>query len=335
MNKYISYILILFLIIILLILVLVFFIIYYDCTLHQIIYPQLYRNKFKDSYFPPVENSKEYLKRVDKGFKIMKNSKVAILGLAYNIGAEKTYKLVSRIKYLSKYFKDYRVIIYCIDSEDDTYYILDSSDLKTNLPTNIINKKGLSRVQKMAKLRNICKDSLEKSNFNPDYILLQDCDLASALSIQGLANSISYLNDYDALFANGLNNNFIFNWHIPHISFTYYDTFAYKSDNNNINYGRGCKPFSVKSAFGGAGIYNYNVYKKFKYDEKNLNICEHVSFHEKLINKKHKIGINPSFLVFSGMQGETNHKNCKKIKYNNNAYRSIYDLSESHKYNIL
>ena len=334
MNKYLSYLLVLTLIIAFLIIFLVFFIIQQESTLHQFMYPQLYRNKFKDSYFPPLTNQKEYWSRVRKGYKIMERSKLAVIGLAYNLGEEKTHKLIRRMKYLTEHFGDYRIIIYYIDSEDDTYYILDNSDLKIEIPLKRIDKRGLTRVQKMSKLRNICKRRLEKIDFDPDYVIIQDCDLASAMSLDGIANSLSYMNEYDALFANGLNNNFIFNWHIPYLSFTYYDTFAYKSEGGGmdgdkaVTFGRGYSPFRVKSAFGGAGIYKYEVLKKFKYDEKHPSMCEHVNLHFQMHKKGYKLGINPSFLLFSGMQGESTHKKCRGLKCNDNAYRSVYDLSD-------
>lgn len=279
----------------------------HKCTLHQLCYPYLYKDSFKDDYFQPVVNAKEYWNRVRKGYKKMKTSKISIVGLAYNLGKKKTEMLIKRLKILSKHFKDYRVVIYCIDSQDDTYYLLKKSGLKISIPKKKLDKNNLSRVQKMSKLRNICKKHLQELNFNSDYVLLQDCDMASALSLDGLANTMSYMDEYDALFANGVNNNFIFNSFIPYLGFTYYDTFAYKSNkHNNLNVGRGYPPFKVKSAFGGAGIYKYNLYNKFNYDQKEKYKCEHVTFHNQM--KKYNLGINPSLLLFSGMQGESNHK---------------------------
>jgi len=346
MNNYIKYILILLLFIVGLIIFLCYFVIRSESTLHQFMYPQLYRNKFKDSYFPPSVNKKEYWKRVDKGYNIMKQSKIAILGLAYNLGEDKSYKLIRRLKYITDKFQDHKIIIYCIDSQDDTYHILSNSDLNIEIPLKRIRKDGLTRVQKMSKLRNICSEHLIRSDFNPDYVLVQDCDLASAISIDGLSNSISYLHqkEYDVLFANGLNNNFFFNFHIPYISYTYYDTFAYEPDPENsklglnadkaVIHGRGYKPFSVKSAFGGAGLYRYKVFRKYKFDEKNPKLCEHVNLHRQMYEDGYQLGINPSFLVFAGMQGETTHKHYKDGMTNSRAYHWDYDLPISRSYRI-
>ena len=41
---------------------------------------------------------------------------------------------------------------------------------------------------------------------------MMDCDMASALSLDGLAHSVSYMNKYDAIYANGMVNESILDY---------------------------------------------------------------------------------------------------------------------------
>jgi hypothetical protein len=314
----------LFLLLIICILFLIFFPMQDESTLHQLFYPQYYKDTFAEEEFPPLINEGQYHRRVKEGYEILKNSNLAILGLAYNLGEEKTHRLMRRLSKLTKKCKDYRIFIYCIDSTDDTYKIL-SNYAKINpkiiLPETKFDKTGLNRIQKMSKLRNILRDEAvsysksQKHHF--DYAIMQDCDLASALSLDGFAHSLSYLKkDYDVVFANGIINEFMFNFHFPFLGYFYYDSFAFREDpdypiiggNKAISKGRGDDPISVKSAFGGAAIYKFFLLKKFRYSEKNKYECEHVSLNKQIYNSGYYLGINPSFLLISGRQGENNHK---------------------------
>lgn len=319
------FLLVLFLIVLLIVLLLTYYIIYSEKTIHEMVYPEYYGNRFIEESFPPVKNKSHYYRRVAKGYKLLKNSKVAILGLAYNLDVR---KMMKRLSFITKKCKDYRIIIYGVDSTDNSFKILEKYECdKIILPKKLINKEGLNRVQKMAKLRNILRKTLIKSDFNPDYVILQDCDLASALSIDGIAHSLTYMNEYSGIFANGLRNEFLFNFHSPYLGYYYYDSYALREDPQNpilydtdfhkgikvtmsICQARGQSLIPVKSAFGGAGIYKYQVFKDFKYKE-NTKRCEHVDFNEQIYDRGHKLAINPSLILLSGRQGEKFHKEFK------------------------
>lgn len=296
-----------------------------ETTLHQILHPEYYGDKFDESLFPPQNNNIPYLEKTKKGYEILRNKNIVVLGLAYNLGKEGTYRLLRRLSYIVKLCNDYRVIIYAFDSEDSTYDILRANNKngKLILPKKKINKANLNRTQKMSKLRNIlCQELTNLEGFSPDYVLLQDCDLASAISLDGLANSIYYLEKekYHAIFANGITNEFLFNCHVPFLGYYYYDSFAFTphpkypilGGNKAICNTRGDKPFPVISAFGGAALYNYNVFKQFKYSEKNKYICEHKNLNKQIYKNGYKLAINPSFILISGRQGEKKHKSIKK-----------------------
>lgn len=334
MNTYLKF----FIVFLVLIVIVIGFLIYYqyinEKSIHQIIYPKYYKNKFAEKEFPPVENEREYFSKVKSGYKSMKKESIAVIGLVYNLGEDKIHKLMKRLSFLTKKWKDYRIILYGADSTDYSFDILKSYaelNSKIILPEDYVNKKGLNRIQKMSRLRNILIKSLLKSNFNPDYVLLQDCDLASALSLDGLAHSVSYMSKdkkYDAIFANGVSNEFIFDYHLPYIGYFCYDNFAYLEDPKNNNrpnldkmaFRRGEPLCSVISAFNGAGLYKYSVFKQFKYDEKELDECEHVTFNRKIYKKGYKLAINPSLLLISGRQGETTHKTSSKQHLGKDGY---------------
>ena len=125
MNQYVKFVCISIFFIILFILILIYWICKNETTIHQLIYPSYYKDRFPEEKFLPV-NPKKYYKRVKEGYKIMKNSSLAVIGLAYNLGEEKTHKLMKRLSYLVKKWKDYRIIIYAIDSDDNTFSILSS-----------------------------------------------------------------------------------------------------------------------------------------------------------------------------------------------------------------
>ena len=349
MNRYLKFIFVILFIIFLLVLLLIFIPMQSEKTIHQILYPHYYQDRFPEKEFPPVANRYDYYERVREGYDEMKNSKIAILGLAYNLGEERTHTLMKRLSFLTKKFKDYRIIIYGADSDDYTFDIL-AAYMKFNpkiiLPTRKIDKTGLNRIQKMCKLRNYVSKVLIQNDFEPDYVLFQDCDLASALSIDGIANSVSYMHgkdrEYDAIFANGVVNEFIFKWHLPFIGYFYYDSFAFLEDpenpvpggNKSIYYGRGEKPIPVKSAFGGAALYRYKVFKKFKYDETKVNMCEHISFNRQIYRAGYNLAINPSFLLISGRQGERFHKTSGKTHLGKGGYKELSITESEESFNI-
>lgn len=340
MNKNLKVILIICVLIVVLVLILVYYQSYNENTIHQIFYADYYKDVFPEEEFPPVERDFEYHRRVKNGYLTMKKKSIAILGLAYNLGEENTHKLIKRLNYLTKKWKDYRIIIYAADSTDLTFPILKNYgkyNKRIILPTETFNKDGLNRIEKMSCLRNILRNNLLKLEFIPDYVMLQDCDLASGISIDGIAHSISYLlpnknfkkSSTDVIFANGIINEFLIDCHLPYIGYFYYDAFAYIEDPRNSNapliknmvLRRGEELVPVISAFGGMAIYKYNVFKRFQYDIQSYE-CEHINLHKKMYKAGYRLAINPSLLLISGRQGETFHKSVEKIKLGRKGYLS-------------
>lgn len=316
-----------FVLIILTIIWLVYFSISEGKSYHQMFYPEYYTDPFPEDKFPPINPSK-YRKKVKEGYSIMKTKKLAVLGLAYNLGEEGTHKFMKRLMSLVRDWKDYQLVIYAADSSDCTFEILKSYQRgkRIILPEEQFDKTGLTRIQKMSRLRNIVKKNI---TLKADYVLFQDCDLASPISQDGLAHSVAYMKKYDAIFANGIANEFIFNFQFPYLGYFGYDIFAYLEDPENPNkfmtekmiLRRGEPLHSVISAFGGAALYKYSVYSKYSYDENKKYECEHVTLHKKMYKNGSRLAINPSLIIISGRQGEHNNKNYSKIRYGKKGYR--------------
>lgn len=281
-----------------------------ETTLHSILYPSMYQVKFAEENFKTM--NKSYYHKTDLGYKLMKDKSMTMVGLAYNIG-QKAPMLLKRLIYLKTYWKDFKCIIYCYDSTDNTYNYFKEQDYDwLILPTKIINnKKNLKRFIRMSKLRNLC---LEYLTGEEDYVMVTDYDLEGPISLDGIANSIYYLenDNYDVITANGLFS-FIFSFYNNLIGWRYYDPLAVKELNGyrphlnpfySYNFHRGDSPYQVISAFGGAAIYKSKLFneKKYNYPE-DENECEHVLLHEQMHNDGYKIAINPSMILLSGIQG--------------------------------
>lgn len=277
-------------------------------SIHEILYPHYYSSKFHESVF--ISNDDKYNKYVKSGYEVMKTKKISYIGLAYNLGT-KVHKILKRCQRLKEPWLDAHFVIYCFDSTDDTYNILnkDKPDWLT-LPIDILeNKNKMTRFERMAHLRNIC---LKYIRPNDDYVMVIDWDLAGPISLDGIANSVTYIdnNEYDVLCSNGLVNNTGLPLMGTNLGYIYYDPLAVKKLNGHRpttdrdDMRRGEEPIKVISGFGGAAIYKSKLFTidKFKYNP-DINDCEHVVMHEDMYNNNNTIGINPSLILLSGLQG--------------------------------
>lgn len=289
-------------------------------SIHELLNKNLYSTKFKESMFKV--NNEKYEEYKNKGYEIMKKKKISFIGMAYNID-NRVKKLLKKCEILRNGWLDAHFVIYCYDSTDNTYkYLNENKPDWLTLPTDIIpNAKKMKRMERMSHLRNLCLKYIRNDD---DYVMVVDWDLKGNISLDGIANSITYLenNQFDVLSANGLSNVIGFNMYDNFIGYHYYDLLAvktlddYRPDGNikNItyvanrdNYRRGDDPIQVKSAFGGACLYKAELLRKYKYSPE-IDECEHVVIHEQMHNDGYKIGINPSFILLSGIQGGTNIK---------------------------
>jgi hypothetical protein len=217
--------------------------------------------------------------------------------------------------------KEYKIVIFENDSKDSTRNILienkkDHYDYIFEDNINIQN-----RTERIAHCRNQILNHVNTNYCDFDYLLMLDLDdvLASGKLIDTIHSCFLYKADqWDAMFANCSdkyydiyalrkkkylssccwnNANVMKQQGIPHN-----DAYTNCIDKYIINYPTDSKLITVISAFGGAGLYKLKSIGDAKYigvESKHLDqqICEHVPFHQNMINRGCKLYINPKMLI--------------------------------------
>lgn len=248
------------------------------------------------------------------------DSKVVICGTARNV--EK--KLRHFFDDLSKSFSQFNEVhFYIVESfsEDLTLVALkemakNNSNIRFAEDTEIsIQEKR--RTVRIASARNRIVTEIRNYYSDFDYVVMADMDGVNRnLSSKAVMTCWNY-GDWDAIFSNQ--------------PYCYYDIWAlrangwsetdcwdeYKSLRSRMDEAaalkiavtdkmRSIKPghqlISVNSAFGGLGIYKRRAFIEGVYVGENANgseRCEHVSFHEDLVQKGFKLYINPALINIS------------------------------------
>jgi hypothetical protein len=282
-----------------------------------------------DTFILPAHLSKKYEERVEKGRKAAKSKKVVFAALIRDV-AERIPEIKKKVQRMGKLFKDYRILIVENDSTDNTRDLLVSWS-KENPKVKIlgcgynVQKCSLpkmpktdghhvdrTRIEKMVKLRNIYLDEIKKSYRSDDgwdYSIFWDLDMISSVYLDGVCNSLGYLQDrkdVDVVCAYG-----IYRWGVLTL---FYDTYAllYKNEKFHIDLktvhdirkglfeiklDRGEEPVEVDSCFSGFSIYRTSslMPSNVRYDmsgDDNLE-CEHVRLHIKIKGVK---VVNPSMI---------------------------------------
>lgn len=250
-----------------------------------------------------------------------------VIGVLAKDCAAALSKNISRVEKLGRCFLSYDVVVLENDSKDETKEILRKWE-SNNERVRVLSKDGffsdftenrasikhpgmsLSRISRMAKLRNELIDYVRK-NFDLDIYMLLDIDVED-FSVEGIVESLKEApNDWGGLFANGRHTRSEENKKVP-IPFQY-DYFAYLPKGKSINeyfskifFNRFFKPYiefrmncaiqktpfwECHSAFGGVGLYKWSVVKDFSYEifipssfeKDNSCVCEHVPFNMKVV----------------------------------------------------
>ncbi len=307
---------------------------HYNESFHQFFWPQLYEGPFPENKFPCREEGKsDYSALVSAGYAHMKESRIVICGLARNC-ALSLERIERRIESTGTLFRDYRVVLFENDSDDETRTILKAWQ-KRNPKVLLLDCKipdckmgtlsayaegGCSpnRFQRMADFRNRYLSHVHKYYNKFDYMMVIDMDLKGPWSLDGFASSFAYPS-WDGMFAYGLNKvPFCFG-----LLYGMYDLAAYVKFGDpmdllvtdeviaenycKVNFKeylfvkKGDPLLPVNSAFGGAGIYKMKSLRGCFYDGRT---CEHVGLHQAMLEKGYgRFYINPSFILLSGQQG--------------------------------
>lgn len=210
---------------------------------------------------------------------------------------------------LTDWSRDYTdVVVFSSDLGIKT--IPDKSDSIQNPMTSF------QRIEKMASYRNVYLDHISKIDHPIDLVIVIDIDVLQ-ISADGLIGAINtFEKNTGAVFANGISvKETIFGR-----SEIYYDVFAmyeypqlkefsyspaslhrtFKSINRNVKKQRF---YSVISAFGGVGIYNYEAIRNLRYQavvnplNRSEAICEHIPFNQQIVELGFKNYIARDFKV--------------------------------------
>ena len=268
---------------------------------------------FPEHAFPPrAEIAEDYFAACRRGYSMMAETRVAITGLARNVGRILPLT-ISRIENLARCFADSQVVVFENDSCDDTKLLLsrwasgnrrvDASSETLADPVNPATR-CLDRAGRMAFYRQQCQERVLELCDHFDAVIIVDFDVQGGFSIDGIASSFGFPG-WNFVGSNGL----ICRRHgLAMNTLRQYDTWAMRFDEGltplatatagGLVYERGTPLVPVTSCFGGLGIYTMEAYRAGRYTGDDL---EHATFHRSLIASGHnRLFLNPSQLVIYG-----------------------------------
>lgn len=246
----------------------------------------------------------KYRKRVLKGCEKTSNSTI-VIGCILRDASKYLSSFCIRLSALVALFKNYQIVLYENDSNDDTLDLLrviekrfPHVDLITErLKTPKFTNKGpmsrsMERTSNLALARNKVLDWVRDHQPDLDYFAVVDADLVD-WDLEGFVTTFSY-EDWDMVGSQSL-----LRWgkRIRH-----YDTFAFRkfghpsphpdSEISWTLFKRGDPLYRVDSCFGGLGVYRMESVLPFKYVGGD---CEHVGLHLSMARGgKGRIYLNPS-----------------------------------------
>lgn len=251
-----------------------------------------------------------YLENIQLGKKICEDSKVAVVSLARNC-EKNLQKSIDIIKTIQS--KKFVFFIYENNSIDKTKEILTSNQnnqIKISLnidETPYLTNRSRERTINLAKYRNACLAWVKHGYSHFDYVIVLDLDADEGFSIDGIYNSISWLNKIDQSAGMGSYSLLMKNNNLFH-----YDAFATRIDNweessplaspseksfNKYYPEIGSSPISFYSCFGGLAVYKTEHFIDGHYDG-SLG-CEHIWFHKSIRDKGYNMYLNPSSVFFA------------------------------------
>jgi glycosyltransferase involved in cell wall biosynthesis len=254
----------------------------------------------------------QYDRHVILGKQIAADSRIAVVALARNCEKKLKRSICDTQKLVCD---DLQIFVFENDSIDGTKQIL--NDLQSRYKNIVINNgdngsphlqdRSRERTKNLAKYRNICLNWVKDKPF--DYVIVLDLDADIGFSINGIYNSISWLNQIDDAAGMG-SYSFLLKYNSNYIALHHYDTFAMRLndwkpsshiDNNSwfkkLHPIIGSNPFHLYSCFGGLAVYKHEIFVQGHYS--GTLGCEHVYFHKCLYEKGYKMYLNPSSIFFA------------------------------------
>ena len=269
--------------------------------------------RFPEEAFPPrAEWAAEYRRRCERGYARMAGMRIAVTGLARNLGAVLP-ATIPRIERLCSRFADHRIVVYENDSTDATKSILTRwADANPRVDVSLEDchdprnpgTRCLARVARMARYRQQCQERVLDRCGDFDAAIVLDLDVLGGWSEDGIANSFGH-DDWDFIGSNGL----VYRREgLRANALRQYDMWALRFDADltpistaqarRYVYRRGERLVPVTCCFGGMGIYRMDAYRHGHY---GLGDLEHAVFNRSLIqNGFSRLYLNPSQILVYG-----------------------------------
>ena len=241
-----------------------------------------------------------------------------------------------RIEKICDQFKDYSIVIFENDSNDNSRELLKKWTIenkkvhlikcKNNPECKFNIKEGYSigfnkkhRIDNMTKYRNMYMKCIWKNKkyYQKDFLMVLDFDLVGGISINGLHYTMSKSSKWDGISINGL-------MFIPPFGLRSrtYDGLAFRHKWNeeqkslidryicmNKLISKSKKNFiKVASSFNGLAIYHMDAVRNLYYSvPEKPYLCEHIGLHKSMYDKGYsRFFISKKFKIYSGIQGPTN-----------------------------
>lgn len=280
-------------------------------TLHEFLYPDLYRSvDFPEGRFP-ARDAAGFREKTRRGYERMKGISLVICGIARNDG-ETLPRTIRRLEKTGRLFRDYRVVVFENDSTDRTPALLRQWEAENDrvmiLSESLLDLPVLSsgRFPLLAYCRNRYLDYLKGSRDlgGFEYVMVVDMDLKGGWSLDGLASSFAETG-WDAMAANSIG------YH--NLRRTYYDKLAlqpqsvlktglfYRLCGEGWQFRRNGPLAPVRSAFGGLCLYRREALLSRRYSGSfgGRETCEHQALNA---DGTWRFYLNPSQITVTGSQ---------------------------------
>ena len=252
------------------------------------------------------------------------NKSVVVCGLMKN--ANHIFNNIMKNIYdiVDVFNNNYKIIIVKSNSTDGTKESLLNAKTKDerliviNHDFDLSSQDFNNRELRISICRNLYLKALYQMENIYDYVIMIDLDeiFSEPFDTENLEKVINFEN-WDVLFANQTDRYYDI-WALKGALGVDYDCWKmiYECDNTSTSFEskkkkyinskqiqipRNHSPIRVKSAFGGLGIYKYQILMdtKILYEEKK-SVCEHVGFHERLVMAGYNnLFIHPNLLIQS------------------------------------
>lgn len=154
---------------------------------------------------PDPEFLQQYWDRVDHGRQQAKRLRVAFVAICRN-SMPFIQMTLSRVEQTAMMFRDWKCFLFENDSTDGTKEFIAeavrkngriAATMQNNGRPHLNMTKASERTLALAEYRNACREWVASNARNYDYVVVFDSDPWGGWSIDGIANSLGWLEDYD------------------------------------------------------------------------------------------------------------------------------------------